>query len=331
MNGVTRKSGRLVGCLTLTLALAGSILAQPGRDGRRGDGQGADEPQIKPYAEVITAEAVSDEGVLKVHRIGSKLFFEIPAAEFNNEFLLVNRVAKNTDGAGYGGQKLGTRVVRWERKNDNILLREVKYNVVAEEAGPESLAVASANNDTIIQSFPVLAEGETDSAVIDVTSLYTTDVFEMSAKDRLQARGMDSGRSFVEQALSFPTNVEVRASHTYTRPAEAGGGRAGRQGPGRGGRGRAGMNPGSATAVLHYSMVKLPENPMPPRLFDERVGYFSVRHTRTTAGPSTRLQNAGLSLAGGWKNKIQGRLFPILSSPSPTGSTRLLLKDGFPT
>ncbi len=227
MKGVRRNSARLLVCLTVTLALAGSILAQPGRGGRRGggDGQNGDEPQIKPYAEVINDKAVTDDGVLKVHRIGSKLFFEIPVSEFNNEFLLVNRVAKNTDGAGYGGQKLGTRVVRWERKNDNILLREVKYNVVAED-GPESLAVSSANNDTIIRSFPVLAEGETDSAVIDVTSLYTTDVFEMSAKARLQARALDSARSFVEQALSFPTNVEVRASHTYTRPAEQGAGRA---------------------------------------------------------------------------------------------------------
>jgi hypothetical protein len=28
---------------------------------------------------------------------------------------------------------------------------------------------------------------------------------------------------------------------------------------------------------MHYSMVKLPEKPMMPRLFDERVGYFSMR------------------------------------------------------
>ena len=27
---------------------------------------------------------------------------------------------------------------------------------------------------------------------------------------------------------------------------------------------------------MHYSMVQLPEKPMKPRLFDERVGYFSV-------------------------------------------------------
>ena len=39
---------------------------------------------------------------------------------------------------------------------------------------------------------------------------------------------------------------------------------------------RAGSN---ATVVMHYSMVKLPEKPMMPRLYDQRVGYFTVRKT----------------------------------------------------
>ena len=36
------------------------------------------------------------------------------------------------------------------------------------------------------------------------------------------------------------------------------------------------MRGGSATVVLHHSMVRLPEKPMMPRLFDERVGYFTT-------------------------------------------------------
>ena len=43
---------------------------------------------------------------------------------------------------------------------------------------------------------------------------------------------------------------------------------------------------------MHYSMVKLPEKPMMPRLFDERVGYFTVSqmdYGRTsTARPQRR-------------------------------------------
>jgi hypothetical protein len=35
------------------------------------------------------------------------------------------------------------------------------------------------------------------------------------------------------------------------------------------------MRGNSATVVMAYSMVKLPEQPMMPRLFDERVGYFT--------------------------------------------------------
>jgi hypothetical protein len=37
------------------------------------------------------------------------------------------------------------------------------------------------------------------------------------------------------------------------------------------------MRPGSATIVVHHSMVKLPEKPMMPRVFDERVGYFTTQ------------------------------------------------------
>ena len=48
------------------------------------------------------------------------------------------------------------------------------------------------------------------------------------------------------------------------------------------------MRGNSATVVLHHSMVKLPEKPMMPRLFDERVGYFTTQHDGLHAQTSTR-------------------------------------------
>src|SRR6185503_14558092 len=41
--------------------------------------------------------------------------------------------------------------------------------------------------------------------------------------------------------------------------------------------GQRGMRGSTATVVVHFSMVKLPEKRMLPRLFDDRVGFFSVR------------------------------------------------------
>jgi len=240
-----------------------------GRQGRAGGAPGT--PQPRPYTRVITAQARTDDGIFKVHRVGERVYFEIPKAELGKDFLWVNQIKKTTLGVGYGGQALGRRVVRWERNGNRVLLRSVSYDVVADPGAPIAEAVQAANYDPIILAFNIEAIGPNDAPVIDATRMFTSEVPEFSARQRLGARGFDPARSFLEKTTSFPENINVEVTQTYTTPADAapaGGGRAG-------GRGAAPLPP-SATVLMHYSMVKLPEQPMMPRLFDERVGYFSV-------------------------------------------------------
>ena len=250
--------------------------APGGGQDRPGRPEQSTEP--KPYERVITKDAKSDAGVFTVHNVKDKVYYEIPKSELNKEFLWVSQIAKTTLGVGYGGQAAGNRVVKWERHGNRILLRNVSYDVVADPSLPVSRAVQAANNDTIIMAFNIEAFGKDESAVIDVTRLFTTEVTEFSARTRLRARGFDASRSFIEKTKSFPTNIEVEVSQTYTSPPDvnpAGGGGGPQPAPNPFAQGmRAGTN---ATVVMHYSMVKLPEHPMMPRLFDERVGYFSVR------------------------------------------------------
>ena len=243
-------------------------------DGEVGDRRGRrDRDGIKPYEEVITEEAETDDGVFTVHRLDDKVFYEIPEAELGKEFLWVSQIARTTEGVGYGGQALGNRVVKWERHGDRVLLKSISYAIVAGADRPIATAVGAANNDTILKAFDIKALSEAGAPVIDVTSLFNTEVPEFSARSRLQARGFARDRSFVEDVTSFPTNIEVRTTHTYTSPPPS----ANQQNRPQILLRRRGMRPGSATVLLHYSMVKLPEEPMQPRLFDERVGYFSVR------------------------------------------------------
>ena len=227
---------------------------------------------IKPYDEVITDEAETDDGVFTVHQLDDKVFYEIPEAELGKEFLWVSQIARTTEGVGYGGQALGNRVVKWERHGDRILLKSVSYAIVADAERPIARAVEAANNDTIIRAFGIETLSEAGAPVIDVTTLFNREVPEFSARSRLQARGFARARSFVESVKAFPENIEVKTTHTYTAPPPSSSQNRPRT-PFR----RRGMRPGSATVLLHYSMVKLPEEPMQPRLFDERVGYFSVR------------------------------------------------------
>jgi hypothetical protein len=251
-----------------------------GAPGQERPGRPDQSPEPKPYDRVITKEAKSDEGVFTIHTIKEKVYYEIPKSELGKEFLWVSQIAKTTLGVGYGGQAAGNRVVKWERKGNRILLRNVSYDVVADPKLPVSRAVQAANNDTIIMAFNIEAFGKDESAVIDVSRLFTTEVTEFSARTRLRARGFDASRSFIEKTKSFPTNIEVEVSQTYTSPpdvtpAAGGGGPQPPPNPFLQGM-RAGTN---ATVVMHYSMVKLPDHPMMPRLFDERVGYFTVRNT----------------------------------------------------
>jgi Met-zincin/Domain of unknown function (DUF5117)/Domain of unknown function (DUF5118) len=227
-------------------------------------------PDPQPYDKVITKEAKSTTGIFKVHVIKDKYYYEIPKDQLNKEFLWNTQIAKTTVGVGYGGQELANRVVKWELNGNKIHLRSLDYELVADPKSPIAQAVQAANNDTIITTFPVAAFAKDGSPVIDVTRLFNTDVPEFSARQRLNATTMDASRSYIERVTPYPENIEAIATITYTRAQLPVGGAAVPVPIAAGG-----MRPGSATVVLHHSMVKLPEKPMMPRSFDERVGYFS--------------------------------------------------------
>ena len=262
----------MVACAALLVALASTrgVVAQdppptqepPAAGGRQGGGQGAAAARPQPYDRVITAEAKTDDGIFKVHRIGDRLFFEIPKAQLDKDFLWVTQIKRTTTGAGWGGQAAGNRVIRWVPKGDRVLMLDINYSNIADPSTPISQAVADANNPTIIRAFNVAAYNAQQDPVIDVTQLFTTEVPEFSVRGRIGGRGFDASRTFLEKAVSFPENINVEVLQTFTggdAGAAAAGGRAG----------AAGMRGNSATVLTHYSMVKLPETPMMPRLFDD--------------------------------------------------------------
>lgn len=273
----------LAAAFALAVAPCAAFAQDPPQEPPQVGGRGgrAPEPEIRPYERVITKDAKSDDGVFTVHRIKDRVYYEIPKTALGRDFLWVSQIAKTTLGAGYGGQSAGNRVVKWERRGDRILLRGVAYDMVADAKQPIARAVEAANYNPIVMAFNVEAEGKEGSAVIEVTRLFTTDVPEFSGRSRVGARTFDAARSFVERTVSFPENIEIEATHTYNNPPTEGaaGGRGGPPAPAPGGRGGATpLRTGSHSVLMHYSMVLLPEKPMQPRLFDERVGYFSTSH-----------------------------------------------------
>jgi hypothetical protein len=248
--------------------------AQTPQQGGSGGGRGAAAavPDPQPYDRVITKDAKTSTGAFIVHQIKERYYYEIPKSELGREYLWNTQIAKTTLGVGYGGGQLADRVVRWELKGNRVLLLDVNYGINADPKNPIAMAVKAANNDAIIQAFPVAAFAKDGAPVIEVSRLFTSDVQEFSARQHLGATGVDATRSFIERIAPYPENVEAEVTMTYTRTQGGAAVTAGRGGVPGGSQ----MRPGSATVVLHHSMVRLPEHPMMPRLFDERVGYFTT-------------------------------------------------------
>src|SRR5688572_30414578 len=249
----------------------GAVQDPPAQDPPANPGRGGGQnqpPRPAAYNTVITSAAVTDDGIFKVHRVGDRLYYEIPKAELGKDYLLVTTIKKTTIGVGYGGQAAGTRVIRWVQRGDRILILDVDYSVVADDGNPIAQAVGDSNNPSIIRTLNVAAYAPSGDPVVEVTPLFTTDVPEFSVRNRVGGRGLAADRTFLEKAVSFPENINVEATQTFTGAEPV-------AGAGRGTGAARGMRGSSATVVTSYSMVKLPEKPMMARLFDERVGYFT--------------------------------------------------------
>jgi len=252
----------LAGC---SVGLRTSEPAAPqGGAAKQEAGDGEDKKKIKPYGEVVTEEAVSDSGLFVVHRVGEKLLFEIPDSMLGREMLLVSRRARTAQRLGFGGMKNNTQTLRWQRRQDRILLRVTSHEIVADDSLPIYEAVVNATFEPIVKAFDIEAITDDSSAVvIDVTKLYTGDVpmlgLSRPLRERFKVTTLDDSRSFVEWAKSFPRNIEVRVILTYSAS----------QPP-------ANLSTGTLSLEMNHSMVLLPENPMQPRLWDERVGFFRV-------------------------------------------------------
>ena len=243
----------------------------------RGGRQGGAAPV--PYSQLMgrITGLKSTDGIFKVHRGvmngTDSVLFEIPNSQLDKDFVWNVSIKRTTIGAGLAGQEVSSRVVRWVKRGDRILLESIDYSITGEDDPDVSKAVADANYPAIISALPIAAYTDAkDASVVDVTNFFMDGVAEFRAGSAIGAGNVDRTRSFLERALSFPTNVNVEATLTFAAGggggAAAGGGR-----PGGGGAGGGGMRGPSGTVVVHHSIMKLPEKPMMARKFDERVGY----------------------------------------------------------
>ncbi|MFT4667448.1 MAG: hypothetical protein ACI8YQ_001908 [Polaribacter sp.] len=227
--------------------------------------------KVKPYEDIITEDAISDEGLFTVHKVGSKQYFEISKEILEREIMVVSRISgfvKNLNFGGAGVKSRPQQVIRWQLKDEQILLRSVSYNSVASEEDPIYKSLRNNNFEPIVAAFDLAAYNKDSTAyVFEVSPLFAKDIpmiGAMSSRQRknFEISGLDGSRSMISSMKSFPNNVEVRHILTYK----------GKKLPDN--------NITQTLSVeMNQSFIVLPEEPMQPRYLDERVGYFSISQT----------------------------------------------------
>ena len=168
----------------------------------------------------------------------------------------------------FGGEEVNHNTVYFERRNDQILVRSYVETQIADPKDAISISLKTSTVDPIIASFKIIkSDKKRDSMLVDVTNFISKDnnftglPSEMKTKAKLGA--MLDDRSFVDTVRTFPMNIELKTTRTYSASNSV----------------MTASTSGSATLGLNTSIVILPETPMRKRIWDDRVGYFVNRFT----------------------------------------------------
>ena len=227
-------------------------------------------PKFKSYSKVIPTDAITDDGLFKTHQVEEDFFYEIPNNMLEKDMLWVTRIAQipSNLGGGYmnAGSKTNQQVVAWERFQNKILLKVKSYSEVAlDSTAAIGNSVKVNNYEPIMYAFDIEAfSSDSTAVVINVTKFLSTDVPSISGlgsrlRKQYKVRSLDKDRSFINSVKSFPENIEVKQDFTFTAAEPP-----------------SNSSVGSISMQVNQSMILLPEVPMQPRLFDSRVGFFTV-------------------------------------------------------
>jgi hypothetical protein len=224
---------------------------------------------FKDYEDVITDGAVTTSGLWKTHQVGEKYYFELPFDVLGQDLLLVSRIAKIPSGLGGGyfnaGTKTNEQLIHLTRVENRIHLTSESFNSVADEELPINISVQNNNYAPIIMAFKIAAfNPDSTAAVIEVNNLFLSDVPAISGlsprtRKAYKTRALDKKRSFISRMNAYPENVEIRHDMTYSA-----------------GEPPSNSRTGTISMQMAQSFYLLPEEPMMPRLYDDRIGWFTM-------------------------------------------------------
>ena len=243
--------------------------------------------QPQPFATVIK-DAKKIDGALTTWQKEDKVWIELMPEDFGKAWLFAPKIARGIGEAGlFGGTMIGPygrygrqQLVEFKRVHNLVQLLARNTEFTARDKTPEARAIEAGFSPSLLGTTTVASQPhpERKSILIEANSLFITDLLGVGIALQRQFRqgyafdGRNSSFTAV-RGKSDQVVFEVNAHYATLSIAVP----------------QPGMPPGPAPSIpqavpdarslflgLHYSLAKLPEQPMAARRADPRVGYFDT-------------------------------------------------------
>lgn len=215
--------------------------------------------------EKLVKGAETVNGMFKIHQKSDKIYFEIPKNEMSRDYLLSSRVSttSNNKDVVAGQMPRSPMLITFSCDRNYVFIHVKNSKNVCDTASTMFASFERNFVDPMWQSYKIEAVTKDSSAyVIDVTSLFLSDVKELSpfrdmgmgdvlSRKKPLSGSLVASKSAIIECKAFQDNINIKSRLSYS------------------------VEGTPFTCLVTRNLIVLPKKPMRSRIADQRIGYFS--------------------------------------------------------
>jgi len=244
---------------------------------------GPPQSSAQPFASVIK-DAKKIEGLFTLYQRDEKVWIELRPEDFGKPFFLSPKIATGIgEGRLFGGTMESPEVIEFRRIYNQVQMIARNTRFIAPGGTPEGRAVTAAFSPSLLASAAVASQPhpERKSVLVEINSLFVNDMLGLGMqlqRTYRQGYAFDARNSAITGVRGKVDMVALDVMAHYATGSISlpqPGMPAGALAPSTP---QSIPDPRSLFMTLHYSIARLPPEPMAGRVSDPRIGYFTANY-----------------------------------------------------
>ncbi len=257
-------------CLGSTLSLKAQIYAEPIAKSKK-----KKEKKNSKYEQILTDHKINSavSSFIGLHKTEGKVYIDLPTKELGTDLLIGSTISSvsNPQMGQLGFKNVNPVHIRFVKKDSVIVMQVVNTDLLLNSEDNELKQSAKLNFANIdFHRFDIAGyKADSTSVLFDASSFFLKEqrFFPIISKRvggfSVQAN-MQSNLTHITEVKAFEDNACIKFDRSYLVTLKS----------------RGGYSPYEnypVTIGVNFTLMKLPKEPMTPRLADTRIGYFQTQ------------------------------------------------------